>query len=801
MAIVTDIPWKKKDGTPRLGFYMDRWLKDNLDGIPFFISKKYDVVGIVSGTSKVRLGKMNINGTKVLMADGTWKKIEDTKVGDKIISPSKDGRSSTVATIVEYEDHKNVEICEVRKSRDNSLLYECCVDHHVPVKTLWIKTFKDKPTEYIWKDEIYQAGQLADKNETWIKNHCPKTITSPVITKFEADDFEVDPYFLGLFLGDGNIASKNRVRITNPDKNIFQWLNNKMGARKINEKSCPTISIEFDSSKLKCPTGSYNKKIPEEVFSSSYEYRKRVFEGLLDTDAYVDPNGYVIYSTASEQLAIDVRKLVKTLGCRACIKLIYKNCQSFKEKRKYYLVNINVGPLCKNLNLLREERKKRILRIDLNNEQNKESQYDKIYVKKISERKDGRCIQVDSDSHLYITDDYCVNHNSTLAMQVGYYIAWILAGGRTILDDNGNRVDCIPPDQEVRFGLDHIVFSPDDLKKKAHELPPNSVIVYDEGRAGLDSSRSMESVNKGMQDFFQECGVFGHVILIVLPDFFQLHQNFAVSRSLFLINVFTNDVFERGYFSFYNEQQKELLYFWGKKKIGASFRYRAAKRNFWGTFSDWLPFDKDEYENKKKQALAAKSIGRKQIQEMKERDLLIHYIVMKLGIKKMQLEKDMEKFGYNNEAIRFSPHKIDKALRNIERLWAGADYVPDGTDENEESRIELQEFVLAKLRARQECKKKGLPPPPVMDKEYWLIKFGCLKDDKAKEKEKKELEYEEIENTDDDLSSETEELLENKKEPDLSNEIPKEYIGEGVMPEEIPQKVPQLGEKFELPSD
>jgi len=28
---------------------MDRWLKENLDGIPSFINKAWDVVGIVSG--------------------------------------------------------------------------------------------------------------------------------------------------------------------------------------------------------------------------------------------------------------------------------------------------------------------------------------------------------------------------------------------------------------------------------------------------------------------------------------------------------------------------------------------------------------------------------------------------------------------------------------------------------------------------------------------------------------------------------------------------------------------------------
>lgn len=239
---------------------------------------------------------------------------------------------------------------------------------------------------------------------------------------------------------------------------------------------------------------------------------------------------------------------------------------------------------------------------------------------------------------------------STLAMQVGYYIAWILAGGQTILDENQKVLEIKRPKKKVHFGLDNVVFAPEDLKKKAHQLPPNSVIVYDEGRAGLDSSRSMESVNKGMQDFFQECGVYGHVILIVLPDFFQLHRTYAVNRSLFLINVFADNEFNRGYFSFYNDHQKELLYHWGRKKVGANFQYAAAKRNFWGRFSDWLPFDKDTYENLKKSALEKKRLGPKEIKELAQTAALVYVLKNDMGLS----------FNYLSETLRPLKEKYPK---------------------------------------------------------------------------------------------------------------------------------------------
>ena len=94
--IVTDLEhFHPKSGEKKIGYYLDRWLKDNLDGIPNYIKKAWDVVGIISGRGKVRIGKALKKGSKILMANGKWINIEDVKIGDKVISPSIDGRKTT----------------------------------------------------------------------------------------------------------------------------------------------------------------------------------------------------------------------------------------------------------------------------------------------------------------------------------------------------------------------------------------------------------------------------------------------------------------------------------------------------------------------------------------------------------------------------------------------------------------------------------------------------------------------------------------------------------------------------------
>jgi len=213
---------------------------------------------------------------------------------------------------------------------------------------------------------------------------------------------------------------------------------------------------------------------------------------------------------------------------------------------------------------------------------------------------------------------------STLALQVAHYLAWILAGGVVEVNDERKVVKIISPTKPLKFDLDNVVFSPDELMKAAQKLPPQSVIVYDEGRAGLDSKRAMEAINKTLEDFFQECGIYNHVILIVLPNFFRLHEDYAVARSFFLLDAYADKEFNRGYFKFYNELKKEQLYYFGKKKIGIRAKYGAAYDNFFGRFTSWLPFSKKDYENKKLQALRKKKVSNLQIKFKKQRDAAIY---------------------------------------------------------------------------------------------------------------------------------------------------------------------------------
>ena len=218
---------------------------------------------------------------------------------------------------------------------------------------------------------------------------------------------------------------------------------------------------------------------------------------------------------------------------------------------------------------------------------------------------------------------------STIGSQIGNYCAWLIAGGRMelIRDEKGNFANprvIKSPDKPVRFSLKNYAFNPEDLMRLGRKLPMNSVIVYDEGRTGLDAKTSMTSLNRLLEDFFQECGQYNHVILIILPDFFKLHMDYAVNRSYFLVDVFLDSNFNRGFFNFYNETQKDFLYNHGKKKLGTLARYTAGYPSFSGRFTGWLPFDKEDYSTLKRLALKKKELGQKRAKIKEQRDALAY---------------------------------------------------------------------------------------------------------------------------------------------------------------------------------
>ena len=149
---------------------------------------------------------------------------------------------------------------------------------------------------------------------------------------------DLDPYMLGLWLGDGTTTEP---AITNIDDVIINYIyqytdNNNL---RITVKSDITYYLAGNNRRnifltyLRQYNLLGNKHIPLDYMLNTREIRLQVLAGLLDTDGYYDIKGNCYEITQkSDVLAIDIQTLAHSLGFKTFYKKINKYC-TYKGKR------------------------------------------------------------------------------------------------------------------------------------------------------------------------------------------------------------------------------------------------------------------------------------------------------------------------------------------------------------------------------------------------------------------------------------------------------------------------------------
>lgn len=231
----------------------------------------------------------------------------------------------------------------------------------------------------------------------------------------------IDPYTLGLLLGDGCFCtpeSRNSVYYTCQDsdaEHIIPLIPYNIVKR--NAKYTYGVQIENAADYLEYlglwMHKSENKFIPKDYLYNSKEVRKELLIGLIDSDGYVSNqkhqiNGYEI-SVSSKQLSDDITWLCRSLGYNVSVH-IKKPWYYNKNKEKIsglisYRVSIHTDDTLSNL-----PRKKNICSISAYSHSRQVSTRI-INIEYIGEKK-AKCITVDNTSHCYLVGDFITTHNS-----------------------------------------------------------------------------------------------------------------------------------------------------------------------------------------------------------------------------------------------------------------------------------------------------------------------------------------------------------------------------------------------------
>lgn len=207
-------------------------------------------------------------------------------------------------------------------------------------------------------------------------------------------------------------------------------------------------------------------------------------------------------------------------------------------------------------------------------------------------------IKNDWDSVLLVSGDGLVRvGKSVFAMQIGYYLAWRLG---------------------TPFSINNVVFSGEELIDRALKAPHNSVFVYDEARADLNTSDVAKEMTKKLIQFLNECGQLNHILIMVLADYFDLPKYVAINRSIALFNLYatrsevqnpdadkvgieTVTKYSRGQAQYFNRDAKRKLYMIGKKQF---HDYGVVKPTAVVSYTHKYVIDEEVYRSKKREMLA-----------------------------------------------------------------------------------------------------------------------------------------------------------------------------------------------------
>lgn len=325
------------------------------------------------------------------------------KVGDLVMNPN--GSPVRIGDIVEQGTTEiyEVEFQDGRKVR-------CGANH------LWA-TCRNGKKFYIMRTVDYMKRKL--KQGSPGKEHYPYKIPELNPLNFDERSITVDPYVLGVLLGDGYICG-DQVRFSTADEFIVEELQRRLPDYIIEHKEQYNYVIKSkvqginelnrQLKDLKVKVKSYNKFIPENYKFTSIENRFELIRGLMDTDGSVT-NGACSFVSTSEQLIDDIVFVLRSLGIR---------CKKSKEIPGRNNVDFNNGNYSDTrphweLTITTEEDIFKLPRKLENIRKNRTYNYKGIGIKAI--RKTGefekqRCLCIDNENHLYITKDFIPTHNS-----------------------------------------------------------------------------------------------------------------------------------------------------------------------------------------------------------------------------------------------------------------------------------------------------------------------------------------------------------------------------------------------------
>ena len=350
-------------------------------------------------------GKAQPLSEPVLTPDG-WTPIGDLNVGDMVIGSN--GLPTPVVYVVPQE---GTEVWAVTFADGSTV--RCSPDHLWTVGS-WVGSD--------WTEQVLTTAQIAEQG-LFHREHARKwavPLVAPIVRP--TVPLAIEPYALGVLLGDAHIADTGYVQLST-DTAIIDALG--IDGYRRPGRGCEILGSSEWAFRLQAlglaDKRSAEKFVPIEYLTASVEQRRALLAGLLDTDGTVPgAAGTSEFDSTSEALADAVVDLVRGLGGFASKgKPLFKhytyNGEKKHSKHASWHVRIrtewNPFRLARKAERWSEPDSRRPVRRFIDSIERVEDE-------------ETRCIRIDTPDNLYVTKDYVLTHNSSVLDAI-----WLALGG------------------------------------------------------------------------------------------------------------------------------------------------------------------------------------------------------------------------------------------------------------------------------------------------------------------------------------------------------------------------------------
>nr|WP_163508068.1 PhoH family protein [Fodinicola acaciae] len=362
-------------------------------------------------------GRAHPRSTTVLTPGG-WRPIGDLRVGDLVVGS--DGEPTPVLGVYPQGEK---DIYRVTAQDGASVL--CCGEH------LWtVRTAADKRRDRPWR-VLETKEMIGNLRAARAHRYELPMLTGPV--QHPEREVPMDPYALGLLLGDGCITGSTTPSFSTNDPELALALESAVQGIQVRQES----RVDHVLNRVREPgevitlenpvtgalralrllgTRSHSKYIPEVYLHNTAEIRLALLQGLLDTDGgpvtQANRTCRIQYTTTSSLLRDDVIALVRSLGGVA-----YVRCRAAKgskpgmakgrevgDNHDAYVIDIRLPEGIQPFRLARKRQK-----YDATGGGRPMRFIDSI---EPAGRADAVCIQVAAADSLYVTEEYLLTHNT-----------------------------------------------------------------------------------------------------------------------------------------------------------------------------------------------------------------------------------------------------------------------------------------------------------------------------------------------------------------------------------------------------